>query len=236
MSPDSTVPSAAGATPAPVKKTKSDPSLPAGEFELATLGLKAADAWDASPLPALLWCSKAQLRAAAVAFRASVGTADTADDELSPAAQRLRELDQLADTSLKFVKNYLTEQHGSRKKGEAYYETFGLVRAGGDWGLPSARPARAKALDKLAGALKESDYDQSKYGTAFWRKIEQEYSPLAATSSDTRSDSARAAGTKNTQEDALRPMLRAVRQHIKTNFPDTYRAEWRGFGFLKESY
>ncbi|MFD2720402.1 hypothetical protein ACFST9_16875 [Hymenobacter monticola] len=233
-------PSATGATgstqPEKPKKGQTKDVLPAGEFELATLGLKAADAWDASPLPALLWCSKTQLRAAAVAFRAGVGTADAADDDLSPAAQRLAELDKQADTSLKFVKNYLTEQHGSRKKGEAYYETFGLVREGGDWGLPRARPARAKALDKLASALKESDYDQSKYGTAFWRKVEQEYAPLAATSSTTRGDSARAAGTKNAQEDKLRPMLRALRQHIKTNFPDTYRAEWRGFGFLKESY
>jgi hypothetical protein len=134
------------------------------------------------------------------------------------------------------VKNYLTEQHGSRKKGEAYYETFGLVREGGDWGLPGARPARAQALDKLAGAFQESDYDQSKYGTAFWRKIEAEYAPLASGSSGTRSQKSRAAGTKNTQEDKLRPMLRALRQHIKTNFPDTYKAEWRGFGFLKESY
>jgi hypothetical protein len=43
-------------------------------------------------------------------------------------------------------------------------------------------------------------------------------------------------GTKNTQEVPLRKMLRGPRQHIKTNFPDTYAAEWRHFGFLKESY
>ncbi|MBF9223043.1 hypothetical protein [Hymenobacter ruricola] len=236
MSTSSTEPSATGATPDPKKTPKRDPSLPPGEFELGTLGLKAADAWDASPLPGLLWCSKAQFRAAVLAFRASMSTAAATDDDLSPAAQRLRELDEQAETSLKFVKNYLTEQHGSRKKGEAYYETFGLVKEGRDWGLPSGRPARAEALAKLVGALAASDYAASKYGTAFWKPIAKEYAPLAATSSDVRGETAKASGTKNADEDTLRPMLRALRQHIKTNFPETYKAEWRGFGYLKESY
>ncbi|GAB3678991.1 hypothetical protein GCM10027594_35830 [Hymenobacter agri] len=63
-----------------------------------------------------------------------------------------------------------------------------------------------------------------------------EYKPLVKHSSDTRSDASRETGAKNAQEAALRPMLRALRQHIQTNFPTTYAAEWRGFGYLKESY
>ena len=219
-----------GKTP---KEPSGTPSLPAGEIELATLGLKAADSWDASPLLALLWCSKAQLRTAAVAFKASIKTADAAGTGLSPTAQRLGELDLEMDQSLKFVRNHLIEAHGTKQKAQAYYKDFGLKTSGK---LRTARPARAEDLAKLVAALKNSDYDEGKYGTAFWEKLMDEYKPLATSSSDTRGESAKAAGSKNLLEEPVRKMLRALRQHIKTNFPDSYAAEWRSFGYLKESY
>ena len=231
MTPSTT--GAEGAAAAPKAKKRVRDVIPAGELELATLGLAAADAWDDSPLPALLWCSKAQLRAAAVAFKAGIKTADAAGTGRSPAAQRLAELDEQMDRSLKFVRNFLVEAHDTKKKAKAYYADFGLQP---DGQLRLARPSRVEDLTKLVAALKTSDYDQGKYGTAFWKKLLDEYKPLVTASSDTRSDSARETGSKNTREDALRPMLRALRQHIKTNFPDTYAAEWRGFGYLKESY
>ena len=165
MTPDPTT-GAEGSQPVPTpKKGKTKDVIPFGEFELATLGLKAADAWDASPLLALLWCSKAQLRTAAVAFKASVKTADTAGDELSPAAQRLGELDLLIDASLKFVRNFLVETYDSRQKAKAYFGSFGMKP---DGQLRAAHPARAEDLAKLVAALKTSGYDKGKYGTAFW--------------------------------------------------------------------
>ncbi|MDQ2795443.1 MAG: hypothetical protein M3Y12_15760 [Bacteroidota bacterium] len=229
MSPST--PGAAG-SPTP-KKGKTKDVIPFGELELATLGLAAAAAWEASPLLPLLWCSKAQLRTAAGAFKASVGTADVADDDRSPNAARLGELDSLIEKSLKFVRNFLIEEHDTKAQAKAYYGSFGLTPAGE---LRTARPARAEDLAKLVAALQTSGYAKGKYGTAFWQPILSEYAPLATASGTGRSDTARASSSKNTQEKPLRQMLRALRQHIKTNFPDTYAAEWRGFGYLKESY
>lgn len=227
-------PATPGATGSPTpKKGKTKDAIPGGETELATLALAAAAAWEASPLPALLWCGKANLRETAVAFQASIGKADVADDALSPAAARLAGLDTTINKSLKFVRNFLIEEHDTKAGAKAYYDAFGLTPAGE---LRAARPARAEDLAKLVKALKDSGYDKGKYGTAFWQAILTEYAPLATVSSNTRSDSAVDTGTKNTHEEALRPMLRALRQHIKTNFPASYAAEWRHFGFLKESY
>ncbi|GAA4045130.1 hypothetical protein GCM10022409_33960 [Hymenobacter glaciei] len=227
-------PSATGPDTIPTpKQAKTKDVIPAGELELATLALAAADAWDASPLLPLLWCSKAQLRTAATSFKASVKTADTAGDDLSPAAQRLAELDGQVERSLKFVRNFLLETYETKKKAKAYYSTFGLDP---DGQLRPARPARAEDLAKLVAALKTSGYDQGKYGTAYWKNILDEYKPLVATSSAARSDTSTTAGTKNQLEEPLRKMLRALRQHVKTNFPDAYAAEWRRFGYLKDAY
>ena len=233
MSPSAAGGTTPGTTPKNPKTPKTEPGIPSGELETATLGLAAATAWDASPLPGLLWCSKAQFRTAMGAFKASIGTADMAGDEVSPAAARLAELDPVVETNLKFVRNYLLETHGTRTKARAYYGAFGLTSTGE---MRGGHTARAEDLAKLVAALKASDYDKNKYGTAFWETIEQEYGPLAETSGKTRSGSSVEVGTKNKLEAPVRRMLRALRQHIKTNFPDTYKTEWRGFGYLKESY
>jgi hypothetical protein len=50
----------------------------------------------------------------------SIGTADEADDDLSPAAARLAELDAVIEKSLKFVRNFLVEEHDTKAK--AYYD------------------------------------------------------------------------------------------------------------------
>lgn len=85
-------------------------------------------------------------------------------------------------------------------------------------------------------ALQASDYDKGKFGTAFWADILKEYAPLAQLSRDTRGDNSVQAGAKNGLEAPLRQQLRALRQHIKTNFPNTSAAELRRFGYLKESF
>lgn len=229
MSPSST----GGAAPGPAA-AKTRPSLPAGELELATLALAAADAWDDSPLPALLWCSKAQLRTGGTAFKASVGTAGLAGDALSPAAARLAELDREIDNSLQYVKNYLKEAHEDKAK--SHYPAFGINRQKGGWKLRSARPARVEDLTKLVAALKTSDYDKSKFGTAFWAGILKEYAPLAELSGSARGTDSVEASAKNVLEAPLRKQLRALRQHIKTNFPATSAAELRRFGYLQESF
>ena len=170
--------SATGADSSPTpKKGKTKDVIPFGELELATVALKAADAWDASPLLPLLWCSKAQFRAAAVAFMASIGTADGANDDLGPNAARLAELDVLIDKSLKFVRNFLLEEHATKATAKTYYDGFGLEP---DGQMRTARPARAKDLAKLVAALQASGYDQGKYGTAFWQPI-LKYQPIVTT-------------------------------------------------------
>lgn len=228
MEPDS---SAAGAAKTAVAAGGGKDVLPDGQFELATLAETAADAWDGSPLPGLLWCPKTKFREMAVAYRASVGTADEADDALSPTAERLRELDRETSAGITFVIGYLKDKYG-REVAKGYYDEFGFK--GGRFA--TARPKRAKQLPKLLAALVKHGFDKNKYGTAFWQPLAAEYAPLAKTSSGVRQDTSSEVGKKNVQEKPLRKALRALRLSIRANFPDTYEAELRHFGFLAESF
>ena len=233
MSPVSTAASPLAPVSAAKSPKASKASLPDGQSELAALAEAVAVAWEASALPALLWCSKAQLTQMAAAYRASLGTADLAADPLSSTAQRLRALDQEVGASLKFVKNYLLEEFG-KAGAKAHYEEFGIQAAGGT--LPTARPARAASLAKLLAALKTYKLDKNKYGTAYWQPLAAEYAQLTQESSAIRQTAAGEVGTKNQQEKPLRQVLRALRLSLRANFPDTFAAEQRRFGFLAESF
>ena len=45
-----------------------------------------------------------------------------------------------------------------------------------------------------------------------------------------------AVSQKDQGEAQVRKALRALIHHVKANFPDTWEAELRGFGFQKENY
>ena len=235
MSP--TIPDASAATPAtPAKRNKKE-VLPTSQLALATLGVAAAKAWQASELPALLFVTKAAFSAQAEAYAASLSTADAAGDGVSPQAKRMKTLDKLITKNLGFVKGYLAEDH-DEDGGESYYAEFGIVREGKNLRLPTARTARALALGKLVAALAAHKYDKKKFGTAFWQPIATEYAQLAKGSGEMRGTASEAVGQKNALEAPLRVVLGSLVLSIKANYPDedAQRGVLRAFGFQKEVY
>jgi hypothetical protein len=211
------------------------PNLPEGQLELATLGLFAAKHWQASALGDLLWKTKEAFLTQAQAYFDSLETADAADDDRGPAARRLRELDKMIDKALNFVKGYLAEDHDDDAD-EGFYDEFGIKTSGKNHRLPTARPARAKALKKLLAAITAHKYDDRKYGKAYWTPIEKEYRELVGKRRQTESGASGEVGKKNEQEQPLRKVLKALINLIKANYPDTYRSVLREFGFQKEGY
>lgn len=204
-------------------------------MQLAQLATRAAQAWQDSELPALLWLSKADLTTQATIFAQGRDAADTAGDQRSPQAARLKVLDKRLDAHLRYVKSYLAEAHDD-DQGRAHYPEFGIVREGKTFRLPKARPERMKALSKLLDALKAHKLDNNKFGVSFWQPLATEYTALVAASTDTRGERSAKVSVKDQGGQAVRKALRALIHHIKANYPDTFEAQLRGFGFQKESY
>lgn len=223
-------------TPAPAGKPTSirrTSQLPETGVALATLATTVAGAWQASELPALLWLSKEDLAAQAADFARHRAAADTAADQRTPQAKRLQALDKQLDKHLKFVKGYLAEAH-EENEGRAYYGEFGIETK--KYTLPAARAERVMALRKLLLALKAHGFDKKKYGTAFWQPLTTEYAQLVQDSTATAGERSSKVSAKGQGEQQLRKALGALIHHIKANYPDTFAAQLRAFGFQKESY
>jgi hypothetical protein len=229
-----TVPESGALTPTPAPKSvKRASQLPDSALALSAVATTAAGAWTASALPGLLWLTKADFGTQAAAFAAACAAADTAGDARSPQSARLKALDKLLNKGLNFVKNYLHEDQDDE---QAYYPEFGITKEGKNYRLPTGRTERVAALAKLQQALVKYKYDDKKYGTAYWAPLATEYAALVKASTGTAGEHSTKVDVKVQGEAAIRKGLRALIHHIKANYPDSFEAQLRAFGFQKEKY
>lgn len=219
---------------APTTKTvRRTAQLPAKAVPLGTLATTVAGKWQASPLPPLMWLSKDDFAAQVAVFVASHKEADAAGDARSPQTQRLKALDKKLNEGLRYVKGYLEEEYDDH---EAYYGEFGIERVSKKYVLPLGRPERVEALEKLLAALRKHKFDKKKYGTAHWQPLYDEYAPLVADTTEVKGQLSGKVSQKDQGAAQVRKALRSIIHHIKANYPDTWEAELRGFGFQKESF
>ena len=223
----------------PPAKRRATRNLPEGAQPLAELLALATAEWATRPRLTLEWTTQAQAAQLATAFAASIRAAGAADDAISPAVLRLAQLDALIDGKdgkLKYVRKALALEYDDQDDGRAYYGEFGIEKIGGTYTLPRDRGRRAEALTKLVAALPKHNLGTSKYGTAFWAPIAAEYGQLQPQAAQATGTRAAEVGDKNALRAQAEDVLAALLLLLQANYPKTYKAEQRKFGFLKESY
>lgn len=219
--------------PTTTKTVRRTSNLPTKDVPLGALATTVAGHWQTSELPPLMWLSKADFAAQVAAFVASHKEADDAGDARTPQVKRLKALDKLLNKGLPFVKAYLAEEYDDD---EAYYGEFGIEKKGKRNVLPTPRPERVKAVEKLLAALRKHKFDKKKYGVGYWEPLYDEYVPLVGDTTETTGLRSGKVSVKDQGAAQVRKGLRSLIHHIKANYPDTWEAELRGFGFQKESF
>lgn len=220
--------------------------LPKADQTLFDVGTAVNARWASVPALTLLWLTQPAYSTALADFGLNLSDKRRIAAERSPNVQRLIELDDVADDALPYLKNYINEEAGSKAKGNARYAAHGMVLVGKKtkrMELAADRQERVKGVQMLLDKLntggedgKPLSYADRKYGTAFWQAWLDEYQPMVGKSDD-------AAGTVSykvsKKDEAKRTVVKALRTIIyllKVNYPDTFEAELRQWGFRKESY
>ena len=88
----------------------------------------------------------------------------------------------------------------------------------------------------MQAGLVEHGFDGKEYGAAFWTPIQIQYASLLTQAIAMDGAVSTKVSSKNTLKDAVRKTLNSLIFVIKGNFPDTYKAELRAWGFQKEKY
>lgn len=227
-------------TPKPAR-SRAARNIPEAAKALSELLDLAVAEWKTRPQLTLAWTTQPATQALADTLRQGLRDTGTAQDAIAPGVLRLQQLDALIDGGkdtgkLKYVRKALALQYDEENDGRAYYGEFGIAKVGSTYTLPRDRAERAEALTKLVAALPKHGLDKTKYGVKFWQPIADEYNALQPKAAQAVGARATEVGSKNTALDQARAFLVALLLLLEANYPQTYKAERRQFGFLKESY
>jgi hypothetical protein len=231
-------------TPSPADTVSEKPLnikllIPKSDGTLAEVGRLAAEAWGKETWFALRWKTQAEFAKLVSEFSGSLTEKRSAATSRTPQSQRLQELDDEMDHALRILKNYVNEDSDySKAKTDARLPGFGLVtRKGGTLLLSTDRDERRVALrDMLLPSVAKAPFAKRDYGTAFWQTRFDEYVQLLDETGGLAGKVSKSVSQKDTAKLELRRVLQAVVYALKANFPDTFEAELRSWGFRKESY
>jgi len=239
MTDQTTTPASAG-TPTPADAVVNPKLLiPKKDGPLAEVARLVAEAWSQETWFLLRWKTQADFAKLMAEFSSSITEKRSAAAARTPQSQRLQELDDQFDEGLRILKKYINEDSGYDKaRTDARLPGFGLVsRKNGSFALSTDRGERLKALrDLLLPALAKAPFAAREFGTAFWQPRFDEYKTLLGQTDGLAGKVSKSVSQKDTAKQELRKVLQAVVYALKANFPDTFEAELRSWGFRKESY
>jgi len=213
--------------------------IPKNDGALVEVARLVSEAWGLETWFTLRWKTQAEFATLYNTFAASITDKRSATTTRTPQSQRLQELDDEMDEGLRFLKKYIDEDSGYNKaKMDARLPGFGLVpRTSRGFGLSNDRDERRDALrDLLLPAVKKAAFKNRPYGTEFWQTRYDEYKNLLETAGGLAGKVTKSVSKKDEAKKELRRVLQAVVYALRANFPDTYVAELRAWGFRKVSY
>ena len=239
--PDQTpTPPAPGPAPAADQPLNTKLLIPKNDAALAEVGRLLAATWATETWFMLRWKTQADFALLVAGFTTNLTEKRGAATARTPQSQRLQELDDEMDEGIRILKNYVKEDSGyNKERTDARLPGFGLIGTskGGGLRLSRDRNERLTALrDLLLPAVAAAPFAGREYGTKFWQTRFDEYKTLLGKTDGLVSKVSKSVSQKDTAKLELRKVLQAVVYALKANYPDTFEAELRSWGFRKESY
>lgn len=214
--------------------------IPKNDAALAEVGRLLAATWDQEQWLTLRWTTQAAFAQLVTGFTTGLTERRSAATSRTPHSQRLQELDDQFDEGVRYLKRYVDEDNGyDRARTAAHLPGFGLISTnrGNGLYLTRDREERRTALrDLLLPAVAGATFAGRPYGTAFWQPRYDEYTALLGQSENLAGQVTRSVSQKDAGKKELRRVLQAVVYALKANYPNTFEAELRTWGFRKESY
>ncbi len=220
------------ATPAEPVRT---PRLPTKDDDIARVAKVVNTKWAATPQITLLWITQHDFENQVSAFAASLQGRQSTGSNRPAQTQALRNLDDKAEEGISSVKLDIQKRFG-KEDGYAQYRRYGLEKRGKNYEFPRDRDQRLAALKLIPNALTVDGISGAPYDKAFWQRLITDYQQALDKANNTDSDVSGLVGEKNTQKEAILKTMRALQLVIQGNYPDTFEAAYREWGWQKEDY
>ena len=217
------------------KTTKQRKNNPNKDADLSTLSLAIATKWKASPHITLVWISLPEYENKATDFGKALSTRQITGSGRRELTARLKTLDREINQGISALKAYLVYKY-EKAHAPSYYPQFGIVKKGTNYILPVDRSKRFAALQLIPHAVAVHGFGNEKYGSAFWQQLTVSYQALLEKAVNIDGTVSVKVSVKNELRKTLVETHNALVHVLKANYPRTWKAVLREWGFQKEKY
>ena len=206
-------------------------------LNLAQLGITSGDAWGTKyPTMQTTFISQADYLALHQNFRTLVLDQSNNNSVRSQTTTTLKILNAEITKSVKFIKNYLTEEYGDTAK--SYYLAYGFVFEGKNHTISKDNDLRMQALDILVAELSKTNnpFANRKYGLVYWEALRNSHRDTWTLGKTVDGDRSMGSSNIKTVKEQAKSLQNRLRAQIRVNYPDMYKNVLRDFGFQSEKY
>ncbi len=211
----------------PAKKS-SKKTVPTSDSHLRPLAETVLKSWQASALT-LPWITKEAFANQVAAYGQALDTSKNTTALNKPDQLYVKTVNTKINTDIKYIKGYLKDTY--EENDIAYYAEFGIVLENSTYRLPSDPDERGKALQQLLTALSKHGLDTKKFGTAHWKKINDDYTSLVTNVSEKKKTVTASTNTKNEIKEEVRLVLQSLTHLLKAAYPKTWENVMQEWGF-----
>ncbi len=220
-----------------VTRKRAKSTVPSNPLEMIAVGRECLTHWIDSGID-IKWISAAEFGEKLTVLESAYTARKQTGISRNPLTRRLNELDEIIDSKLRFVKDYIAEYYSNNSTpAEEYYRDFGIEHiATSGYRIPGAKERRVEALKNMISAMTAHQMSNRMYGIEFWQPIYEEYFDLF---SQTYTADSRTKVSVKDKEEAKRTVyntLKALTLMLQAVYPETYRDMYRVWGFQREKY
>jgi hypothetical protein len=210
-------------------------NVPTSDIDLGTVATDVSATWLTKPELILLWINQIGFNEIAVNYNKDLAERLELGGDRPQITQTLKEIDIYIDEHLSYVKDMIVKKY-KKKSAASYFPAFGIVHKIDKYIIPADQNSRLAALKLMLSGIVTHGFGADEYGTAFWEPVYENYKTSLGQAKLTDGGVSAKVSSKNTHKNELKKALRALINLIKANYPDTYKAELRTWGFQKEKY
>jgi len=222
-------------TPDGNEKSNRTNSIPAADIDFGKVATDVAAKWTATPSVSLSWTTASEFTTQVTDYNTALSKRNKSGGNRPQITNKLKALDAVMDESLAYVKGYLLDKY-KKESAPSYYPAFGIEHKKNKYVFPIDRNKRSAAMQLMIDSLTTNGLEDKEYGKVFWTNIKTQYDVLLSEATASDGIISNHVSNKNMLKTVLTKTMNALIGTIKSNYPDTYKAELRIWGFQKEKY
>jgi len=216
-----------------VSKT-SKSNIPANDTDILAVLECLLPKWNEVLMP-IVWMQKSRMQQLYVDYRYLSFNRRSTGASRGSLTEQLNNIDDEIDEAIEFVKNRVAERMKSKSSAVASYKELGIIK-GRKYTLPEGREDRLAALEMLVKALAEYNFQDTEYGIEYWNDVRSRYDALLKQTRINDGTVSLNVGTLNEMRAEIKKFNGCFISIVKGNYPETWKAQLRYFGFQKEKY